>query len=258
MIVFVRHGETPPNRDGLLLGRADPPLTDRGRAQAKDLGHLLAARSVARVLTSPLRRARDTASPIAAECGTSVDVDERLIEIDYGEWEGQPFGALDADVVGRWHRDPDLTPPGGESLTTVAERVSGFCDEWLRDENEGVIVAVSHGLTDQGGGYVDVRRLTGARLAHAPRRRVTDAHRPRPRTPQLQRDAVMSTSCALCAHEVRIYSTRTGIDGPRAGRAWAPAASTTKRPSPGPSAIGMPSVSRRARSASGCRPIVVR
>jgi broad specificity phosphatase PhoE len=144
MIVFVRHGETPPNRKGLLLGRADPPLTDRGRAQAKDLGHLLAAGGVARVLTSPLRRARDTASPIAAECGASVDVDERLIEIDYGDWEGQPFAALDAEVVGRWHRDPHLTPPGGESLATVAERVSGFCEEWLRDENAGVIVAVSH------------------------------------------------------------------------------------------------------------------
>jgi broad specificity phosphatase PhoE len=144
MIVFVRHGETPPNRDGLLLGRADPPLTDRGRAQAKDLGHLLAARGVASVLTSPLRRARDTALPIAAECGANVDVDERLIEIDYGEWEGQPFAALDADIVGQWHRDPDLTPPGGESLATVAGRVSGFCEEWLRDENAGEIVAVSH------------------------------------------------------------------------------------------------------------------
>jgi broad specificity phosphatase PhoE len=144
MIVFVRHGETPPNREGLLLGRADPFLTDRGRAQAKDLGHLLAVRGVARVLTSPLSRARDTAAPIAAECGSSVDVDERLIEIDYGDWEGQPFASLDADIVRRWHRDPDLTPPGGESLATVAERVSGFCQEWLRDENAGVVVAVSH------------------------------------------------------------------------------------------------------------------
>ena len=143
MIVFVRHGETPPNREGLLLGREDPPLTDRGRAQAKDLGHLLAAGGVARVLTSPLRRARDTASPIAAECGALVDVDERLIEIDYGDWEGQPFASLDAEVVGRWHRDPDLTPPGGENLATVAERVSGFCEELLRDEYAGVIEAVS-------------------------------------------------------------------------------------------------------------------
>jgi probable phosphoglycerate mutase len=144
MIVFVRHGETTPNREGLLLGRADPPLTDRGRAQAKNLARVLADRGATRVLTSPLRRARDTASPIASECGAAVSVDERLIEIDYGEWEGQPFATFDADVVARWHRDPDLAPPGGESLTAVAGRVARFCEEWLHEKSEGLVVAVSH------------------------------------------------------------------------------------------------------------------
>jgi broad specificity phosphatase PhoE len=96
------------------------------------------------VLTSPLRRARDTASPIAAERGAPVEVDERLIEIDYGDWEGQPFATLDATVVARWRSDPDLAPPGGESLAAVAGRVAAFCEEWLRVESAGVIVAVSH------------------------------------------------------------------------------------------------------------------
>jgi probable phosphoglycerate mutase len=144
VIVFVRHGETPPNREGLLLGRADPPLTDRGRAQAKDLAHVVAAGGAARVLTSPLRRARDTAAPIAAKCGVSAEVDERLVEIDYGDWEGQPFASLDPEFVGRWRRDPDLAPPGGESLVTVGMRVAEFCEEWLREASAGVIVAVSH------------------------------------------------------------------------------------------------------------------
>jgi broad specificity phosphatase PhoE len=144
MIVFVRHGETPPNREGLLLGRNDPELTDQGRAQAERLAHELADRGVERVLTSPLRRARDTASPIAAACGAPVAVDERLIEIDYGEWEGQPFVALDPDVVARWHREPDFAAPGGESLVAVAERIAAFCEQWLHDEAAGVIVAVSH------------------------------------------------------------------------------------------------------------------
>jgi broad specificity phosphatase PhoE len=144
MIVFVRHGETPPNREGLLLGRADPALTERGRVQADGLARELAARGAARVVTSPLGRARDTASPIAAACGAPVEVDERLIEIDYGEWEGRPFAALDPDVIARWHRDPDLAPPGGESLRIVAHRVAAFCEKRLRDETAGMIVAVSH------------------------------------------------------------------------------------------------------------------
>ena len=144
MIVFARHGETPPNREGLLLGRADPPLTDRGRAQADALARRLGARGATRVVTSPLRRARDTASPIATAWGVPVEVDERLIEIDYGEWEGQPFAALDADLVARWHRDPHIVPPGGESLVAVAARMAMFCSEMLDDETAGAVVAVSH------------------------------------------------------------------------------------------------------------------
>jgi broad specificity phosphatase PhoE len=144
MLVFVRHGETPPNRQGLLLGRADPPLTDRGRAQADDLARQLAERGATKVVTSPLRRALDTASPIAAACSVPVEVDERLIEIDYGEWECQPFAGLDADIVARWHRDPDLVPPGGESLVTVTARMAAFCEEMLDDETAGIVVAVSH------------------------------------------------------------------------------------------------------------------
>ena len=141
MIAFVRHGETPPNRAGLLLGRSDAALTEQGRAQAERLAKTLAGLGVERVLTSPLRRTRDTAAPIAAACDRSVEVDERLIEVDYGEWEGSPFGDLDADVVARWRRDGSFAPPGGESLAVVADRVASFCDEWL---DERVVVAVSH------------------------------------------------------------------------------------------------------------------
>jgi broad specificity phosphatase PhoE len=144
MIVLARHGETPPNRKGLLLGRADPPLTDGGRAQADDLARALAGSGAARVITSPLGRARDTAAPIAAACGAQVEVDERLIEIDYGEWEGRPFAALDPDVVARWRRDPDFAAPGGESLAAVARRAASFCEEWLHDDAERRVVAVSH------------------------------------------------------------------------------------------------------------------
>ena len=141
MIAFVRHGETPPNRAGLLLGRSDAALTEHGRAQAERLAKTLAGLGVERVLTSPLRRARDTAAPIAAACDRTVEVDERLVEIDYGEWEGSPFGDLDPAVVTRWRREGSFAPPGGESLEVVAGRVAGFCQEWLDDR---FVVAVSH------------------------------------------------------------------------------------------------------------------
>jgi broad specificity phosphatase PhoE len=141
MIAFVRHGETPPNRAGLLLGRTDAALTDHGRAQAERLAEALAGLDVARVISSPLRRARDTAAPIATACGEAVEVDDRLVEIDYGEWEGRPLADLDSEVVARWRRDGGFAPPGGESLAVVADRVASFCDETLDDR---VVVAVSH------------------------------------------------------------------------------------------------------------------
>ena len=141
MIHFVRHGETAPNREGLLLGRSDPPLTDRGREQADELAQLLADLEPVAVLTSPLGRARATAAPIAAAAGRAVEVDDRLVEIDYGEWDGRPLAELTADLVSRWRADADFAPPGGESLRMVGDRVAGFCEERLGRE---AVVAVSH------------------------------------------------------------------------------------------------------------------
>ncbi|HEV7688053.1 MAG TPA: histidine phosphatase family protein, partial [Acidimicrobiia bacterium] len=140
MIVFARHGQTAPNRDGLVLGRADPELTDEGRRQAELLAAVLAEEPVARVLTSPLLRARETAEAIGAACGVPVAVDERLVEIDWGTWEGRPAGSLGVADVDRWRAD-EGTAPEGESLESLSRRVDSFCLDTLGD---GLVVAVSH------------------------------------------------------------------------------------------------------------------
>ena len=149
MIVFARHGQTAPNRDGLVLGRADPELTDEGRRQAQQLAETLALEPVTAILTSPLLRARQTAEAIAAACGLPVSVDQRLVEIDWGTWEGRPAGSLaGADVDRRRadespeHRNADPVAPEGESLASLMARVESFCLDTLDDE--GQVVAVSH------------------------------------------------------------------------------------------------------------------
>lgn len=141
MIVFARHGQTAPNRDGLVLGRADPDLTEEGHRQAALLAAALALEPVTAVLTSPLVRARQTAEAVGAACGVPVAVDERLLEIDWGTWEGRPAGSLAVADVDRWRKD-DGTAPEGESLESLARRVEAFCLETL--EEEGLVVAVSH------------------------------------------------------------------------------------------------------------------
>src|SRR5262249_41468037 len=94
-----------------------------------------------RVLTSPLRRARDTAAPIAAACDHAVEVDERLIEIDYGEWEGSPFGGLEPAAVTRWRVEGSFAPPGGVAPEGGRAVVAACCEEWRDDR---VVVAGSH------------------------------------------------------------------------------------------------------------------
>ena len=141
MILVARHGETEANRQRLALGRADPPLTERGVEQAAALAERLATSGIEIVFTSPLLRARETAAPIAAAAGAEVVVDDRLVELDYGEWDGKQFPDLPPDALARWRNDPTFAPPGGESLRAVATRVAGFCTEVLDGPS---VVAVSH------------------------------------------------------------------------------------------------------------------
>ncbi|MEP6625515.1 MAG: histidine phosphatase family protein, partial [Acidimicrobiia bacterium] len=141
MIHLVRHGETAPNRDRLALGRADPPLTDRGREQATRLAEVLASSGATLVVTSPLARARETGLCIAAALGIDVQIDTRLVELDYGEWDERSFSEFPAADLARWRKDASFAPPGGESLLAVGERVASFCAETIGPDQ---VIAVSH------------------------------------------------------------------------------------------------------------------
>src|SRR5881392_1292055 len=98
MILLVRHGQTAANAGGLLLGRADPPLTELGHRQAAAIARVLPTPGA--VISSPLLRARQT----AAAFGLPVVEDERWIELDYGEYDGRPFNEVPAEVWARWRR----------------------------------------------------------------------------------------------------------------------------------------------------------
>ena len=138
MLVLVRHGRTEANASGLLLGRADPPLDDLGREQAAALAASVAG--ARRVVCSPLRRARET----AAALGLRVEVDERWIELDYGELDGRPLGEVPADLWRRWRSDVGFAPPGGESLAALGARVRTACDDLAGETAEADVVVVSH------------------------------------------------------------------------------------------------------------------
>jgi broad specificity phosphatase PhoE len=138
MLLIVRHGETPPNRRGLLLGRADPSLTESGDEQARQLAMALPVPDL--VISSPLRRARDT----AAAFGRPVELDERWIELDYGELDGQASSAVPDDVWASWRADSSFAPPGGESLAALSSRVRAACVELSAAAAVSTVVVVTH------------------------------------------------------------------------------------------------------------------
>jgi broad specificity phosphatase PhoE len=138
MLFLVRHGQTAANADGLLLGRADPALTDLGRRQAAALAAFLPRPE--RLISSPLRRALDTSSAFDAP----IEVDDRWIELDYGDLDGTPVHTVSAELWECWRADPDFVPPGGESLRDLGGRVRDACEELRDDAARRTIVVVSH------------------------------------------------------------------------------------------------------------------
>jgi broad specificity phosphatase PhoE len=138
MIALLRHGRTEANASGLLLGRADPVLDPEGLRQAE-----LAAEAIGDVdlvVSSPLQRTRETADFFDAP----IEVDERWIELDYGEWDERPVADVTADEWAQWRRDVEFAPPAGESLASLGRRVrSAMTDLAERAKGERVVV-VTH------------------------------------------------------------------------------------------------------------------
>ena len=142
-LVLVRHGQTAVNAEGRLQGRIDAPLTDLGRRQAAASGAAL-PEAVGRVVVSPLLRARQTAEAFGLPSSVGVSVDERWIELDYGEWDGQPLRTMASAGWDAWRSDPSFSPPGGESLVALASRVWAACEDLADEARDHDVVVVSH------------------------------------------------------------------------------------------------------------------
>jgi broad specificity phosphatase PhoE len=142
VLIIVRHGRTEANAAARLLGRLDLPLDDLGERQAARLAaSLLSSTShIDRVVSSPLQRTRQT----AAHLGLPVEIDERFVEVDYGEYDGMPLADIPPDLWAAWRSDPDFTPPGGESLATLQRRVSAALDDLAEAARDQTIVVATH------------------------------------------------------------------------------------------------------------------
>ena len=148
--VLLRHGQTVLSIESRFSGLgSDPELTAEGREQARVTGERLTGHAFDAIITSPLRRARQTAevvSAIAAGGGAPV-VEDGIRETDFGAWEGLTFaevGRTWKDELAAWLADPTVAPPGGESFVDTDERV-GEAIEALRERYPAQrLLVVSH------------------------------------------------------------------------------------------------------------------
>lgn len=149
-LMLVRHGQTEWSRSGRYQGRCDPPLIDEGREQAVQIGMRARGQGLRSILSSPLRRARETAEIVAATLGLDAPrVDPRLVELAYGAWEGLTQAEVRAcwpDQLRQWKRSPDTASlPGGESLADVHQRLHQFLlDPMWAAHDDGAVLIVSH------------------------------------------------------------------------------------------------------------------
>lgn len=126
MIYVVRHGETEWNAINKVLGRTDIPLNDKGLQQAQELACSLKDLKPDVFLCSPLCRARQTADAVSAATGMRYTIDDRLIEQDFGRFEG--INRFDGEYQ-KAKREYFARYPGGESFFDVAARVFPLIEE---------------------------------------------------------------------------------------------------------------------------------
>jgi broad specificity phosphatase PhoE len=149
-LVLVRHAEPDAAVRDRCYGSLDVGLSTVGRTDADRLADELAGRRVDRVVSSPLRRAFDTAQPIAARHGLAVEACAGLREIDFGELEGRTYDEIAASLPALYHRwmssPTEVVFPGGEGYDDLRRRALDAVSALRRDADaDSVVVAVTHG-----------------------------------------------------------------------------------------------------------------
>ena len=144
---LIRHGESEANRAGIYQGQSyDTPLTPMGVKQAKAVAKILPGVKADVVYTSPLQRTYETAEEIRKVTKLKLIVDDKLLEISHGDWEGkkpEDFSKKEKTRLNKWRRNPvGVQMPNGENVDDVVKRCCFFVDEL----GEGRYIVVAHDL----------------------------------------------------------------------------------------------------------------
>ncbi len=147
-LLLVRHGVTAYSVEHRFAGRSDLELTPDGQRQAQlAAGRIAQLGPVDVLISSPLRRTRQSAQPIADLLGLQVVVSDGMVEADFGDWDGYTYDEVRRRwpaELDRWQADPAVAPPSGESFDEVTRRVRRARDRILAEHAGRTVVVVSH------------------------------------------------------------------------------------------------------------------
>lgn len=140
-LYFVRHGESEWNVADKICGATDVALTEKGHTQAENTGKLIVEQGIAadEILFSPLKRAADTAKHISEITGIPMRMEQRLIEQNFGKWEGTSPRKAPAFVEAKKCFVDGYE--SGESMMKVAQRIYNLLDEIKKDDKVYILVA---------------------------------------------------------------------------------------------------------------------
>lgn len=149
-LYLIRHGQTDWNIERRWQGQADVPLNAKGRQQAAQTAVALADVGLSTIYSSDLSRAYDTACALAGTTGLPVYVDQRLREINQGEWQGLLVTEIQArygEAFYERRKNPlTVAPPGGETVFQVKERVVQAIEDIISQHPRERVAVVSHGF----------------------------------------------------------------------------------------------------------------
>ena len=145
--VFVRHAEAEGNREHRFIGQGENPLSEEGRRQTEALTNRLISLPLTRLVSSDLRRCRDTIEPLSVAIGVDLELEPRFREIDNGEWQGLlPDEIAEGwpDLWERYRNGEDVQRPGGEKWAEVAARARVGFDELVETADGDTVVVCTH------------------------------------------------------------------------------------------------------------------
>lgn len=141
-LYVARHGQTVWNAQNKVCGITDVDLTEKGIVEAKALGQVVKNKNISVIISSPLKRAVETSKIVSDICNIPLEIDVRLIEQNYGVYEG--VDRKNEDFL-KNKRNFAYKYPAGESMMQVACRIYGLVEELKTKYKDNNVLIISHG-----------------------------------------------------------------------------------------------------------------